>query len=168
MTSASKFRCLSSHFSQWSSGAQSGCLNIRVQGCSMEHLRHLHGAGGCDPKPTHPEEAARFSLGFTNGTGHCSKPPPAFLTGSAGNCFNLPPLPCWMGEGNLSLNLLSNQFNTLKYNVLWPIEFPPWSSNCWPCFYSHVECLIFHWSFLRYLSQFHLPGSSILRLVLKT
>lgn len=85
-----------------------------------------------------------------------------------GNCFNLPPLPCWTGEGNLSLNPLSNQFNTLKYNVLWPIEFPPWSSNCWPCFYSHVECLIFHWSFLRYSSQFHLPGSSILRIVLKT
>lgn len=85
-----------------------------------------------------------------------------------GSCFNLPPLPCWMGEGNFSLNLLSDQFNTLKYNVLWPIEFSPWSCNCWPCFYSQVECLIFHWSFLRCLLQFHLPGSSTVSLVLKT
>lgn len=83
MTSASKFRCLSSRYSQWSSEAQSGCLNIRIQGCSKEHLRCLHGTCWCDLKPGHPEEAPAFSPGFRNGPGHCSKPPPAFLTGGA-------------------------------------------------------------------------------------
>lgn len=86
MTSLSKFRCLSSHYSQWSSGAQSGCLNIRIQGCSKEHLRYLQGACWCDPKPGHPEEAPAFSPGFRNGPGHCSKRLPAFLTGSARGC----------------------------------------------------------------------------------
>lgn len=153
--------------------AQSGCLNIRdgseISAWSwwMWPKPCTSWKGNCISS----ELGARWH--WTLQQAHT----PAFLMGSAesfwgkqslvGSCFILPPWLCWMGEGSFSLNPLSNQFNTVSYDALWPTECPPPSCSCWPCFYSHLQCLILQWSFLHYLSQFHLPGSSTVSLVLK-
>lgn len=104
----------------------------------------------------HTAEAAGFSLSLWRSTRPHMCPTvnlPTFLQvwrlqrkvpSLSGSCFGLPPLQCWMP--------LNTQLNTLKYNVLWPTEFSPWSCNCWPCFYSRVERLIFHWNFLELIT----------------